>query len=184
MWSFDNSNTLSSWDKFFSFLNVSVPEKGFWLPLSPNNNPIGLGATTGLIDNPSSLASRDIFIKSFQKSGLSCLWVKLNTIGRPDFFDILLRTLNSVSGSGSFQSDTISINPAPASFIPKAISVSSSSCALNVGVYSPFKLLWLIVLDVENPKAPANIASFVIRRIFFKSSLLALSCLIARSPIT
>jgi len=41
-----------------------------------------------------------------------------------------------------------------------------------------------IIDEVENPKAPANIASFVIRRIFFKSSLLALSCLIARSPIT
>ena len=54
---------------------------------------------------------------------------------------ILLSTSNSSFWFGSFQSETISINPALASCNPFAIAKSSFSFALNVGVYSPLRLL-------------------------------------------
>jgi hypothetical protein len=53
-----------------------------------------------------------------------------------------------------------------------------------VGVYSPVSDLWLIVREVEKPKAPALIASRAITRICPMSASVAFSCRMARSPMT
>ena len=90
---------------------------------------------------------------------------------------------NSAFGSGA-HSETISRKPEPASRMPMAMPVSSSSCARSVGVGSPFRLLWLRLREVEKPNAPARIASAAISRIWAMSAWLAFSSPIARSPIT
>ena len=48
--------------------------------------------------------------------------------------------------------------PDPASFMPSAMPVNSSSWACRVGVGSPFNVLCEILRDVEKPNAPACIA--------------------------
>ncbi len=65
-----------------------------------------------------------------------------------------------------------------------AMPVSSSSWARSVGMYSPAKVLWLIVREVEKPKAPAFIASAAIALISAMSAWLAFSWKLARSPMT
>jgi hypothetical protein len=76
------------------------------------------------------------------------------------------------------------MKPEPASRSPIAIPASSSSLARSVGVYSPVSDLWLIVREVEKPKAPALIASRAITRICPMSASVAFSCRMARSPMT
>ena len=67
------------------------------------------------------------------------------------------------------------MKPELASLSPMAMPASSSSLARSVGVYSPVKLLWLIVREVEKPKAPAVTASPAILRIWAMSAWVAFS---------
>ena len=72
---------------------------------------------------------------------------------------------NSLSGLGVLKSEMNSMTPLPASFMPSAMPRSSASEARSDGVGSPFTVRWLSVREVENPRAPARIASAVSRRI-------------------
>ena len=76
------------------------------------------------------------------------------------------------------------MKPEPASLRPMARPISSTSVARSVGVYSPVRLLWLMVRDVEKPKAPARMASAAMRRMAAMSASVAASWRMARSPIT
>src|SRR5262245_58312787 len=100
----------------------------------------------------------------FARTG-SCRRLTENTTGRPLFSATRRSMSNSDLVSGSSQSDVNSMKPELASLRPMAMPASSSSLARSVGVYSPVRLLWLMVREVEKLKAPALIASCAILRI-------------------
>ena len=74
--------------------------------------------------------------------------------------------------------------PRPASRKPSAMPISSSRVARSDGIGSPLMLRWFIEREVENPNAPARIASAASLRIWAMSSGVAASNRAARSPIT
>jgi len=90
---------------------------------------------------------------------------------------------NSPSVSGQ-KSEISSTTPWPASGTPSAMASSSSELARNDGVGSPVAVRWFSVRDVENPMAPACIASVASLRMAAMSSSVASSNRAARSPMT
>ena len=77
-----------------------------------------------------------------------------------------------------------STTPWPASATPSAIASSSSARARSDGVGSPVAVRWFSVRDVENPMAPARMASVARLRMAAASSAVASSRRAARSPMT
>ena len=90
---------------------------------------------------------------------------------------------NSPSVSGQ-KSEISSTTPWPASATPWAMASSSSAPARRDGVGSPVAVRWLSVRDVENPIAPAAMASVARLRMAAASSAVASSRRAARSPMT
>ena len=90
---------------------------------------------------------------------------------------------NSPSASGE-KSEMSSTTPCPASATPRTMASSSAAPAFSEGVGSPVAVRWFSVRDVENPRAPAAMASVARRRMAAASSSVASSRRAARSPIT
>ena len=90
---------------------------------------------------------------------------------------------NSPSTSGQ-KSEISSTTPCPASATPSAMASSSAALARREGVGSPVAVRWFSVRDVENPIAPARMASVASPRIAAASSSVASSRRAARSPMT
>ena len=63
------------------------------------------------------------------------------------------------SSSTSRKSETTCSTPVPAAPTPSAIPISSSGAAVSVGVKAPVDVLWLRVLLVVKPSAPASMPS-------------------------
>ena len=146
--------------------------------------PTPRGAIWALIFKPSSTACFVSSSTRFQPLRFLCFCTSEKVSGRPEASISLRISANSPSTSSASKSVIICRMPRPASFTPIAMAVSSSSDARSVGVGVPLTLLWLIEREVENPIAPARMASDVRARICAASSAFAISSREARSPIT
>ena len=109
-------------------------------------------------------------------------WARVKDSGRPDASTIRRSMANSASGS--VKSDTTWSTPRPASAMPMAMAVSSSSLAVRVAIGSPALVRWLRVRDVPKPMAPASIASLARAFIRAMSSAVAGSRSAPRWPMT
>ena len=136
--------------------------------------------TWPLIGNPSAAAPE-------MRSRSDPQWARWSSAatemlsGRPDSSTMRRNVPNSVSRSR--KSETTSSTP-PASLISLAMPTSSSAAAVSVGVGSPRLVLWFMVREVVNPRAPAAIPSRTMRPISPISSTVAASRWAPRSPIT
>ena len=164
-----------------------MPENGFWLPSRPSRTPTARGAVTGRSESAVLGGLVGVGEQLLPLVAPVRLVPAADARTRPAGRTVST-TRRSMSNSdlvsGSVQSETNSMKPEPASFRPMAMPASSSSLARSVGVYSPVRLLWLMVREVEKPKAPARMASAAIRRIWAMSASVAFSCRMARSPMT
>ena len=158
-----------------------------WWPWNPNIMPNGRAATWGYSRLPAACASAERSIISRHNFGSASTWISANDTGRS------ISPPNRRIQSSSFFGATMSspADPCGASsntaWPPAAMArprPNSSSSAANVpGTGSPSIARCPIVRDVENPSAPASIASVTSRPIAAMSSGVAGSLRAPRSPI-
>ena len=144
---------------------------------------MGRAATWAFMVSPSALASSMRLMISRHWSGQRSFWATEIDTGRP--VSSARARIMPNSASRSMKSETASNTPFPAR--PKALPIprSSSGGAVRLGVKAPSRVRWFIVRDVENPRAPASIASCTKRHMPSTSSAVAFSWWSApRSPMT
>ena len=149
--------------------------------VSPNNIPMGRGATWPRMAKPELLAPSILF-KTLRQPWSPIPWASEIDMGRPDERTMDLSKSNSASRSS--KSEIISITPPPTACSALAIPTSSSYSACRVGVGSPLTLRWLRVRELVKPSAPARMACSVRRRISTTSAAVAGSRSAPRWPIT
>ena len=108
--------------------------------------------------------------------------------GRPTAAESLRIQATSLAGvmmsSPAEPAGASSNTPVPSSPSAAPMPNSSSSAANVPGTGSPSMAVWAMVRDVENPSAPAAIASLTMAFIAWMSSGVADSLRAPRSPIT
>ena len=133
------------------------------------------------MSSPSAALASSMRMISRQSPGCSWLCASDTDKGLCEARTMALST--SKSWRGSEKPATTCSRPALASLSPMAISTNSSVEAWYIGVFDPSLLRWFMVREVENPTAPARMASCTSARIALRSAAFAGSRRAPRSPI-